>query len=216
MGYRRAPSAASGIDAGRKPLHTGLVSYVRHCPATLRQPRPRPQRTSCTLPPNPVSLQASWKCSRPIRFGRIAVQPISSNNPGSGRDADLRTPRPRGLDPAHPSHLSRDSDRSRQGERYEAIVRAHGPEILENLNTPNWPEVMSSTARRRECYMQTGPGAVRPCGHSSIRAAGTHMIDNPIRILQKQTWWRFIYQPGSRSPPPGASPPLQSHLAASP
>ena len=44
----------------------------------------------------------------------------------------------------NPSHLSRDSDRSRQGERYEAIIRAHGPEILENLNTPNWPEVMSS------------------------------------------------------------------------
>ena len=85
MGYRRAPSAASRIDAGRKPLHPGLISYVRHNPAKLRQPRPRPPRTSCALPPNPVSLQASWKCSRPIRCGRIAVQPISSDNPGRGR-----------------------------------------------------------------------------------------------------------------------------------
>ena len=33
------------------------------------------------------------------------------------------------------------------------------------------------------------------------------MIDNPIRILQKQTWWSFIYQPGSRSPPPGFTAP---------
>ena len=112
--------------------------------AELRQPRPRPPRTSCALPPNPVSLRASWKCSRSIRCGRIAVQPISSDNPGRGRGAGLRTPRRRGLDRAHPSHLSRDSDRSRQGERYEAIVRAYGPEILANLNTPNWPEVMSS------------------------------------------------------------------------
>ena len=72
------------------------------------------------------------------------MQPISSDNPGCGRGAGLRTPRRRGLDPAHPSHLSRDSDRSRQGERYEAIIRAHGPVFLENLNTPNWPEVMSS------------------------------------------------------------------------
>ena len=143
-GYRRAPSEASGIDAGRKPLHPGLISYVRHSPAKLRQPRPRPPRTSCALPPNPVSLQASWKCSRSIRCGRIAVQPISSDNPGCGRGAGLRTPRRRGLDPAHPSHLSKDSDRSRQGERYEAIICAHGPEFLENLNTPNWPEVMSS------------------------------------------------------------------------
>ena len=107
MGYRHAPSAASGIDAGRKPSHPGLISYVRHSPAKLRQPRPRPARTSCALPPNPASLQASWKGSQPIRCGRIAVQPISSDNPGSGRDAGLRTPRRRGLDPAHPSHLSR-------------------------------------------------------------------------------------------------------------
>ena len=153
MGYRRAPSAASGIDAGRKPLDPGLISYVRHSPAKLRQPRPMPARTSCALPPNPVSLQASWKGSRPIRCGRIAVQPISSDNPGSGRDAGLRTPRRRGLDPAHPSHLSRDSDRSRQGEHYEAIVRAHGPEILENFNTPNWPEVMSSATMSGECTL---------------------------------------------------------------
>ena len=148
MGYRRAPSEASGIDVGRKPLHPGLISYVRHSPGKLRQPRPRHPRTSCALPPNPVSLQASWSCSRPIRCGRIAVQPISSDNPSRGRGAVPRTPRRRGLDPARPSHLSRDSDRSRQGERYEAIIRAHGPEILENLNTPNWPEVMSSGTRR--------------------------------------------------------------------
>ena len=144
MGYRRAPSEASGIDVGRKPLHPGLISYVRHSPGKLRQPRPRHPRTSCALPPNPVSLQASWSCSRPIRCGRIALQPISSDNPSRGRGAVPRTPRRRGLDPARPSHLSRDSDRSRQGERYEAIIRAHGPEILENLNTPNWPEVMAS------------------------------------------------------------------------
>ena len=129
---------------------------MRHSPAKLRQPRPRHPRTSCALPPNPASVQASWKCSRPIRCGRIAVQPISSDNPGRGCGAGLRAPRPRGLDPAHPSHLSRDSDRSRQGERYEATIRAHGPEFLENLNTPNWPEVMSSESGEHMAFTQAG------------------------------------------------------------
>ena len=61
------------------------------------------------------------------------MQPISSDNPGCGRGAGLRTPRRRGLDPAHPSHLSKDSDRSRQGERYEAIICAHGQNSLRTL-----------------------------------------------------------------------------------
>ena len=72
---------------------------------------------------------------------------------------------------------------------------------------PDLPCDSRESARRRECYMQTIPGAVRPYGHFSIRASGTHMIDSPIRICQKQTWCRFIYQPGSRSPPPGFTAP---------
>jgi len=134
MGYGRAPSEASGIDAGRKPLHPGLISYVRHSPAKLRQPRPRPPRTSCALPPNPVSLQASWKCSRPGRCGRIAVQPLRSDNPGSGRGADpaLRAPRRRGLDPAHPAHLSKDSDRVTS----RGTLRSHHPHPCPRARNP--------------------------------------------------------------------------------
>ena len=162
--------------------------------AELRQPRPRPPRTSCALPPNPVSLRASWKCSRSIRCGRIAVQPISSDNPGRGRGAGLRTPRRRGLDRAHPSHLSRDSDQSRQGERYEAIVRAYGPEILANLNTPNWPEVMSSDPGVRFRFDDQDDLPLIESGLASLGRGA----DRPLPVslshgsFQSQSWYGWL------------------------
>ena len=36
MGYHRAPSEAAEVAAGQKPLHPGLIPYVRHSPAKLR------------------------------------------------------------------------------------------------------------------------------------------------------------------------------------
>jgi len=96
-----------------------------------------------------VSLQGSWKCSR---SGRTTVQPIGSEHLGSdpGAGPTLPAHRRREPDPALPSYLPRDFDRSPT----RGTPRPHHPRPEPK------PKSLSPQTSRRSCSLRLRPSPV--------------------------------------------------------
>ena len=99
--HSRRPEA---LSRGADLLRTAQPCYVATAP-------PQSEMNFLRSATDPVSFQGSWKCSRP---SRIALQPISTDHPSSGRGPARPPPtRAEGADPRLPSHLAASGCRNR-------------------------------------------------------------------------------------------------------